>query len=70
MTTTTFSLPSRRATFHPSEVLETIRTAPVPPWGTSAAQHGTYLAYLVGSMVAWTVLPLLVVGALGALLSL
>ncbi|WP_426593197.1 chemotaxis protein CheW [Cellulomonas sp. McL0617] len=70
MTTTTLSLPSRGVTLHLRDVLETIRTAPVPPWGTSVADHGTYLTYLVGSIVAWTVLPLLVTGAIGALLSL
>ena len=51
-------------------MLETIRSAPVPLWGTSAADHGTYLGYLVVSVVAWTVLPLLAIAAFGALLSL
>ncbi|WP_155856175.1 chemotaxis protein CheW [Cellulomonas sp. URHD0024] len=69
MTTTTYHLPSRRVPHHPADVLETIYTAPAPVWGTSAAQHGRYVGYLVGSIVVWTLLPLLVTGAIGALLS-
>ena len=70
MTTATFHLPSRRMTGHVSDVLETIRSAPVPPWGTSAADHGTYLAYLVVSSLVWIALPLLTIAAVGALLPL
>ena len=70
MTTATFPLPSRHLTGQVSDVLERIRSAPVPRWGTSAADHGTYLAYLVVSSVVWIALPLLTIAAVGALLSL
>jgi len=75
MSTTTYHLPQhhlapRRVTTRVSDTLETIRTAPTPMWGVSTADHGRYLSYLVGSIVIWTVLPLLVTGVFAALLSL
>jgi hypothetical protein len=70
MTTETLYLPARRVTARTHDVLETIYTAPRPMWGSSAADHGKYLSYLIGSMVAWVVLPLLVTGAFAALLAL
>ncbi|MEZ0447612.1 chemotaxis protein CheW [Cellulomonas sp. ICMP 17802] len=45
---------SRRVT----DVIETVRWAPAPPWGRSAADHTRYLVYLAGSMLIWTVIGL------------
>ncbi|MET0789401.1 MAG: chemotaxis protein CheW [Cellulomonas sp.] len=44
--------PSRRI----ADLLETVRWAPAPRWGHSAAEHGRYVAYLAGSMLAWTLI--------------
>jgi len=48
------TLPTIRPSRRLAELLETVRWAPAPRWGHSAAAHGRYVAYLGGSMLAWT----------------
>jgi hypothetical protein len=53
VTPTFSSIPlSRRV----ADLLETVRWAPAPRWGSTAAEHGRFAVYLVGSMLAWTLI--------------
>ena len=68
MSSTTYALPAPSLSTRVSRVLETVRWAPAPRWGSTAAEHGTYVVYLVGSMLAWIAVGLGVSAALGAVL--
>ena len=68
MSSTTYALPAPSLSTRVSRVLETVRWAPAPRWGSTDAEHGTYVVYLVGSMLAWIVVGLGVSAALGAVL--
>jgi hypothetical protein len=68
MSSTTYALPAPSLSNRFSRVLETVRWAPAPRWGSTAAEHGMYVVYLVGSMLAWIVVGLGVSAALGAVL--
>ena len=68
MSSTTYALPAPSLSTRVSRVLETVRWAPAPRWGTSAGEHVAYSVYLVGSMLAWIIVGLGVSAALGAVL--
>ena len=58
--------PSRRV----ADLIETVRWAPAPRWGRGTAEHGRYVVYLVGSMLAWIVVGLGSAALFGQLLNL
>lgn len=62
--------PTAPLTTRLSEVADTVRWAPAPRWGSSAAEHGKYVGYLGGSMLAWTLIGVLSAAAFGWVLSL
>jgi len=70
MALSTYPLPSTPPSARVSQLIESIRWAPAPQWGTSAADHTRYVTYLAGSMLAWTLLGVLLAAGIGALVSL
>lgn len=56
MSAATATLPTMRPSRRFAELLETVRWAPAPRWGGTAAEHGRYVVYLAGSMLAWTLI--------------
>jgi hypothetical protein len=63
-------LPSTSTSTRIAQIVQTIRWAPAPQWGSSTADHGRYVTYLAGSMLAWTVLGVLLAAGIGELVSL
>lgn len=51
------------------ELVETVRWAPAPRWGLTPREHVRYSVYLLGSIVAWTVIGLGATWLLGAFVS-
>ncbi|MDO8105819.1 chemotaxis protein CheW [Isoptericola sp. b441] len=49
------------------ELIDLVRWAPAPRWEGGAGARARYLAYLLGSMLAWTAAGLGVAAALGRL---
>ena len=68
MSSTTYALPAPSLSTRLSRLLETVRWAPAPRWGSTAAEHVAYGVYLVGSMLAWIVIGVGAAAALGAIL--
>ena len=66
------------AALHPSPVprdrvrhlVDTVRWAPAPVWGKTAAEHTRYSVYLAGSMLAWAVAGLVMAALVGTVLGL
>jgi hypothetical protein len=53
-----------------ADLVQTVRWAPAPRWEGTAAKKARYVAYLVGSMLAWVAIGLGAAAALGGLTSL
>jgi len=68
MSSPTYTVPAPSLSMRTNRLVETVRWAPAPRWGSSAAEHGTYVVYLVGSALAWITVGLLASAALGAIL--
>ena len=68
--TTITPTPSIDLSARAADLLETVRWAPAPRWGRSVGEHGRYVAYLAGSMLAWTLVGVGSAALLGAFLNL
>ncbi|AEE44501.1 hypothetical protein [Cellulomonas fimi] len=64
------SVPAAPATTRLVQLVSTIRWAPAPRFEGDAAHRATYVAYLVGSMLAWTLAGVVVAVGIDRLLAL
>lgn len=67
MAATTLTPLHRSSDARAREILDAVRFAPAPRWEGPASKRSRYIAYLAGSMIAWTAAGLAIAAALGHL---
>lgn len=67
MAATTLTPVHRSTDARAREIVNAIRFAPAPRWEGPASKRSRYVAYLLGSMLAWTAAGLGIAAALGGL---